>query len=171
MWVFRIEPSMLGDPCISSIQCWAVPVSCRPCAQATVVVGTVTVAIGWSYFFPWVCQPLLPTRWSAAPRPPRQDSPATLPSQSGISDFFERWKREIQGIECKSIFSQDHSFDVVRNYSKTLGPKCVSGANVCVKSGEIASCVLLATKQSQIVHVQEEGWSPSSPPQVLSLLD
>ena len=66
-------------------------------------------------------------------------------SMSGISDF-ERWKREIQGVKCQSVFSQDHSFDVVsRNYSKSLGAKCVWSECVCGECRDHLLHLLLTT--------------------------
>ena len=70
-----------------------------------------------------------------------------------VSDY-DRWKREIQSVTCHSGFSFDHSFDLVKNYPRSLGAKAVF--NVARNTGEIASTVLVeSTKISQAAHAAE----------------
>jgi hypothetical protein len=71
----------------------------------------------------------------------------------GISDL-ERCKREIQSVTCRSIFAQDLTFDVVKNYPSNLGAKAQWDADV--ETGEIASLVLVpSTKASDYAHAAE----------------
>lgn len=82
---------------------------------------------------------------------------------SGISDY-DRHRREIQSVTCKSHFSHDHSFEIVKNYPKNLGARAVW--NVSTDTGEIASCVLVkSTACGYYAHAAEclarrQGFSP-----------
>lgn len=72
---------------------------------------------------------------------------------SGISDF-ERSNREIQSVECKTIMSQDHTMDIVKNYPRSLGAKAVW--DVSTETGEIATLVAVSsTAASQYAHAAE----------------
>jgi hypothetical protein len=65
----------------------------------------------------------------------------------GISDK-ERYTREIQSVQCHGgIFAQDHTFQPVRNYQKSLG--AVAVWDVATSTGEIATAVLVTTTQTK----------------------
>jgi len=74
----------------------------------------------------------------------------------GISDH-DRHTREIQGVQCSRIFSQDHTHEVTKNYisKKRLG---VEGLwDVATETGEIACAVLVpSTKTSDFSHAAKQ---------------
>jgi hypothetical protein len=82
-----------------------------------------------------------------------------------ISDH-DRHTREIQSVKCTGIFAQDHTFEVVKNYPKSLGAKAVW--DVATSTGEIASAVLVpSTKTIHFAHAAQqmakrEGFSPTA---------
>jgi hypothetical protein len=72
----------------------------------------------------------------------------------GVSDV-ERHTREIQSVGCKSMFAQDHTMEVVKNYrSKEMG--AYACWDCAVETGEIACAVLVpSTKVSDLAHAAE----------------
>jgi len=71
-----------------------------------------------------------------------------------ISDF-ERHTREIQGVKCDGgIFAQDHTFEPIKNYQKTIGAKAAWDA--ATQTGEIALVVLVpSTKTKDFAHAAQ----------------
>jgi len=65
----------------------------------------------------------------------------------GISDH-DRHTREIQGVQCHSIFAQDHTHEVTKNYlhKKKIGAEALW--DVSTETGEIASAVLVPTTKT-----------------------
>jgi hypothetical protein len=79
----------------------------------------------------------------------------------------DRHTREIQGVKCGepgAVFAQDHTFEIVRNYPKSLGAKACWDA--ATSTGEIACAVLVpTTKTIHLSHAamqlaRREGFSP-----------
>ena len=71
----------------------------------------------------------------------------------GISDN-DRHTREIQSVDCKIMFAQDHTMEVVKNYRSNLG--AYACWDVCTETGEIASAVLVpSTKAADFAHAAE----------------
>jgi len=65
----------------------------------------------------------------------------------GISDF-ERHTREIQGVKLDGgIFAQDHTFEPIKNYMKSVGAKAAWDA--ASQTGEIASVVLVRSTKTE----------------------
>lgn len=77
-------------------------------------------------------------------------SPLTI---CGIADF-ERCTREIQSVTCKTIMSQDHTMEIVKNYPRSLGASAVwDAAN---ENGEICCLALVdSTAASEYSHAAE----------------
>jgi hypothetical protein len=74
-------------------------------------------------------------------------------TSSGISDH-DRCTREIQSVGTNSMFAQDHTFEVVKNYQKKLGAFAVW--DCATETGEIASaCLVKSTKVREIAHAAE----------------
>jgi hypothetical protein len=73
----------------------------------------------------------------------------------GISDK-ERHTREMQSVSCENgIFCQDHTFQAVRNYRKSLG--AVAIWDVATSTGEIAAAVLVpSTKTKTFSHAAKQ---------------
>ena len=73
----------------------------------------------------------------------------------GISDF-ERHTREIQGIKLDGgIFAQDHTFEPIKNYMKSVGAKAAWDA--ATQTGEIATVVLVkSTKTEDFSHAAQQ---------------
>jgi hypothetical protein len=64
-----------------------------------------------------------------------------------VSNYM-RHTREIQSVQCKDgVFAQDHTFEVVKNYQKTLGGKAVW--DVATETGEIAPAVVVPSTKTQ----------------------
>jgi hypothetical protein len=84
----------------------------------------------------------------------------------GISDY-ERCTREIQSVSCKSIMSQDHTVDILKNYPGDLGAKAVW--DVANENGEICSLVCVdSTASRQYAHAAESlARRPNFCPQVM----
>jgi hypothetical protein len=82
-----------------------------------------------------------------------------------ISDH-DRHTREIQAVKCHSIFAQDHTHEVTKNYfaKKKLGAEALW--DVSTETGEIASAVLVpSTKTAHFSHAanrlsKREDFSP-----------
>jgi hypothetical protein len=71
----------------------------------------------------------------------------------GISDQ-DRCTREIQSVGTNSMFAQDHTFQVVKNYQKKLGAFAVW--DCATETGEIASaCLVKSTKVKEVAHAAE----------------
>ena len=66
----------------------------------------------------------------------------------GISDD-DRHTREIQSVQCShnGIIAQDHTFEIVKNYPKSLGAKACW--DVATSTGEIATAVLVPSTRTQ----------------------
>jgi hypothetical protein len=59
----------------------------------------------------------------------------------------DRNTREIQSVKCVSgIFAQDHTFEAIKNYKKSLGAKVIW--DVATGTGEIAAAVLVPTTKT-----------------------
>ena len=82
-----------------------------------------------------------------------------------ISDH-DRHIREIQSVECtgSGIFAQDHTFQVTKNYRKSL--RATAAWDVATSTGEIASAVLVrTTKTEDFAHAAQQllkrkNWNP-----------
>ncbi|KAG7367320.1 hypothetical protein IV203_029991 [Nitzschia inconspicua] len=76
------------------------------------------------------------------------------PNRWGVDDNL-RWTREIQGVKCvEGIFSQDHTFDVLKNYNQRNG--AVALWDVASDTGEVACAVLVrSTKTRDFAHAAE----------------
>ena len=71
-----------------------------------------------------------------------------------LSDH-DRHIREIQSVKCTGIFAQDHTFQVVKNYRKSLG--ATAAWDVATDTGEIASAVLVkSTKTEDFGHAAQQ---------------
>ena len=85
----------------------------------------------------------------------------------GISDH-DRHTREIQAVRCRSIFAQDHTHQVTKNYlnRRQLGAEAMW--DVATETGEIACAVLVpSTKTSDFAHAAQqmakrEGFRPKA---------
>jgi len=82
----------------------------------------------------------------------------------GISDH-DRHVREIQSVKCDGgIFAQDHTFQVTKNYRKSL--RATAAWDVATGTGEIASAVLARTTQTKdFAHAAQQlmyrtNWKP-----------
>ena len=71
-----------------------------------------------------------------------------------ISDH-DRHIREIQSVKCTSIFAQDHTFQVTKNYQKKLG--ATAAWDAATDTGEIACAVLVrSTKTEDFSHAAQQ---------------
>ena len=83
----------------------------------------------------------------------------------GVSDK-DRCIREIQSVTTSSMFAQDHTMEVAKNYKKSLGIKAVWDS--ATETGEIASAVCVEdTKTKSFAHAAEclarrKGFNPVS---------
>ncbi|KAG7357606.1 hypothetical protein IV203_002294 [Nitzschia inconspicua] len=78
-----------------------------------------------------------------------------FPNPWGVDDYL-MWTREIQGVKCDGgIFAQDHTFDVLKNYSQRNGAAALW--DVATDTGEVACAVLVrSTKTRDFAHAAEQ---------------
>jgi len=95
--------------------------------------------------------------------PPLGDTIRDLYNKAALSDNnrwrisdFERHTREIQGVKLDGgIFAQDHTFEPIKNYMKSVGAKAAWDA--ATQTGEIASVVLVrSTKTQDFAHAAQQ---------------
>jgi len=71
-----------------------------------------------------------------------------------LSDY-DRHAREMQAVQCQGIFSQDHTFEPIKNYQKNVG---ATAAWTCgTQTGEIAVVALVpSTKTEHFSHAAQQ---------------
>lgn len=85
----------------------------------------------------------------------------------GISDH-ERFTQEIQSVTTDRLFAQDHTMEVVKNYSKCDIPGAFAVWDACTETGEIATAVMVgSTKTRDLAHAAEQlarrkGFNPTA---------
>ena len=73
-----------------------------------------------------------------------------------VSDH-DRHVREIQAVKCDSIFAQDHTFQVTKNYNNKGKLGAVAIWDVATATGEIASAALVpSTKTEHFAHAAQQ---------------
>ena len=75
-----------------------------------------------------------------------QYSASSINTHGQVSDK-DRHTREMQAVECKILFAQDHTMEVRKNYQGKLGAHACW--DVATETGEIASAVLVQTTKAQ----------------------
>ena len=78
--------------------------------------------------------------------------------ECGVSDH-DRHKREIQAVGCNLALTQDHTFDILKNYRRNgpNGTRAAGAWDCAVETGEIAAaCLVPSTGNKEFAHVAKQ---------------